>query len=113
MITAGVGATQSTRVGARFSIRLAVTVTDAQKSPVSGVLVTFSAPRRGPGGHFASRSRRSRPTSVKARTNACGVAVAPAFTANDKPGGYVVRAGIEHVAPAAFALVNAAGGKRK
>ena len=55
-ITAGVGAVQSTRVGARFPIRLAVTVTDAEKNPVPDALVTFSAPVRGPSGRFATRA---------------------------------------------------------
>jgi hypothetical protein len=111
-ITAGVGATQSTRVGTRFRIRLAVSVTDSEKRPVPDALVIFSAPTRGPSGRFAARSRGSRASSAKVRTDACGVAVAPAFTASEKQGGYIVRAGIEHVAPAAFALVNTAVEKR-
>ena len=111
-ITAGVGATQSARVGARFRIRLAVTVTDGKKRPVPDALVKFSAPMHGPSGRFATISRGSRATHVLVRTDACGVAVAPAFTANRKQGGYIVKAGIEHVAYAAFALVNAAGGKQ-
>lgn len=112
-ITAGVGATQSTRVGTRFRLRLAVTVTDSEKRPVPDALVTFSAPTHGPSGRFAARSRGSRASSAKVRTDACGVAVAPAFAANEKPGGYIVRVGIEHVAPVAFALVNAAVEKRR
>ncbi len=43
-LTPGVGSTQSTPAGTPFPIRLAVTVTDAQKNPVPGALVTFSAP---------------------------------------------------------------------
>jgi hypothetical protein len=105
-ITAGVGAIESTRVGARFPIRLAVTVTDAEKDPVRGAQVRFSAPTRGASGRFATRSRGAHPSSVKVRTDACGIAVAPSFVANHKQGGYVVRASIEHVRPAAFALVN-------
>jgi hypothetical protein len=112
-ITAGVGATQSTRLGTRFRIGLAATVTDSEKRPVPDALVTFTAPTRGPSGRFAARSRGSSASSARVRTDACGVAVAPAFTANEKQGGYIVRAAIEHVAPAAFALVNAAGEKRK
>jgi hypothetical protein len=111
-ITAGVGATQSTRVGRRFRIGLAVTVTDSEKRPVPDALVIFTAPTRGPSGRFGARSRGSRASSAKVRTDACGVAVAPAFTANEKQGGYIVRAAIEHVAAAAFALVNAAVEKR-
>ncbi len=111
-VSAGVGATQSAPAGTYFPIRLAVTVTDAEKSPVRGALVTFSAPTRGPSGHFASRSRGSRPRSVKVRTDACGIAVAPAFAANDEQGGYVVKAGVGHARPAAFALVNTRPGQQ-
>jgi hypothetical protein len=110
-ITVGVGATESTRVRARFPIRLAVTVTDAEKDPVPGAQVTFSAPGRGPSGRFATRSRGPHPTlakvrTVKVRTDACGIAVAPSFVANNEQGGYIVKVSIEHVRPAAFALVN-------
>lgn len=102
-ITLGVGATESTRVGTRFPIRLAVTVTDAEKDPVAATQVTFSAPARGASGHFATRSDRN---TVRVRTDACGIAVAPAFVANRKQGGYIVKASVAHVGPAAFALVN-------
>ena len=112
----GVGATQSARVGARFPVRLAVTVTDAQGNRVPGALVSFTAPAAGPSGRFtvrvASRShrrahaRRARVAAV--RTNACGIAIAPAYAAGRKPGGYVVEASAGHARAAAFALVNEA-----
>jgi hypothetical protein len=120
-LTTGVGSTQSTTAGAPFPIRLAVTVTDAQKNPVPGALITFSAPTRGASGRFTvrrssiahsrgSRHRRSHVShthAVKVRTNVCGIAVAPPFTADGTPGGYVVKAAIAHTRPAAaFALVN-------
>jgi len=111
-IAAGVGATESTGLGARFPIRLAVTVTDAEGNPVPGARVTFSAPARGPSGHFATRARGSRASSAKVSSDACGVAVAPAFTANNEQGGYIVTASVEHVGPAAFALVNAGTGQQ-
>ena len=123
-LTPGVGSTQSTRAGAPFPIRLAVTVTDAEKNPVSDAQVTFSAPTRGASGRFAGRSsighpqgshhhrsHVSHPHTVKVKTNACGIAVAPAFTANHLPGGYIVKASVEHAEPAAFALVNEALGQ--
>ena len=72
-VAAGAAANESTLVGTRFTIRLAVTVTDADSNPVAGALVTFSAPAHGPSGSFG-RSRR-----VRVRTNASGVAVAPAL----------------------------------
>ena len=40
------------------------------------------------------------------RTNACGIALAPAYTANREPGGYMVEASAGHARAAAFALVN-------
>ena len=114
-LTPGVGSTQSTPTGTAFPIRLAVTVTDAQKNPVPGALITFSAPATGVSGRFTvhtrdhrHRGRTSHPRTVKVNTNACGIAVAPAFTANDTQGGYIVKATVKHARPAAFALVNVA-----
>ncbi len=115
-LTPGVGATQSTRVDARFPVSLAVTVTDAQDNRVPGVLVSFAAPTAGPSGRFTTRvvsrshrrsAREHRTRVAKVRANACGVAVAPAYTANRESGGYVVKASAGH-ARAAFALVNEA-----
>ncbi len=117
-LTAGVGSTQSSPAKTPFPIRLAVTVTDAQKNPVQGALVTFSAPLRGASGRFTihsrgphRRTRVSHPHAVKVKSGACGIAVAPAFTANDRQGGYVVEATVKHARPVAFALVNEAPGQ--
>jgi protocatechuate 3,4-dioxygenase beta subunit len=99
-ITAGAASGQSAPVGARFPIRLAVTVTDANDNPVAGAVTTFIAPARGPSGRFA-RTRRT----VRIASDANGVAIAPAFTANRKPGGYIVTA-TTGGRRAAFALVN-------
>ncbi|HUN79817.1 MAG TPA: hypothetical protein VMU32_12895 [Solirubrobacteraceae bacterium] len=71
--------------------------------------------RRGRGGapqasarRAGAREARTRQVRVaRVRTNACGVALAPALTADAQPGGYVVRASAGH-ARAAFALVNEA-----
>jgi protocatechuate 3,4-dioxygenase beta subunit len=101
-IAAGVAASESTPVASRFPIRLAVTVTDANGNPVGGALVTFTAPASGAGGHFRRGTR-----TARVATSSSGVAVAPTFTANNVPGGYVViaRAGGSKRS-AAFALVN-------
>lgn len=116
-LTPGVGATQSTRVGSRFPVSLAVTVTDALGNHVPNALVSFAAPSAGPGGRFTvrvasrshKRSGRERQTRVaKMKTNACGIAVAPAFTADREAGGYIVKASAGHARAAAFALVNEA-----
>jgi hypothetical protein len=117
-LTAGIGATQSTLTGTQFPIRLAVTVDDAQKNLVPGVVVTFAAPAGGPSAGFATRSRGSRQArshvthapAVRVRTDACGIAVAPALTAG-RPGGYIVEARAAHARPVAFALVNEESGQ--
>jgi len=112
-LTAGVGASQSTPTGMRFPLRFAVTITDAKKNPLPGVLVTFAAPVRGPSGRFVIRSnspqglrsRTSHVRQVEVMTDACGIALAPAFAANHRQGGYIVVASVEQVRTA-FALVN-------
>jgi hypothetical protein len=97
----------STTVGSPLPIRLAVTVTDKDGNPVSGVLVRFTAPDRGPGGEFTIRVHHGKHAvrTTRIRTNAQGIAIAPSFTANRSAGGYTVavRAGARQ---AAFALVN-------
>jgi protocatechuate 3,4-dioxygenase beta subunit len=97
----------STTIGSRLPIRLAVTVTDRNGNPVSGTAVRFIAPTHGPGGVFTIGGRRTRHPvrTVRVRTNAEGIAIAPTFTANRAAGGYTVavRAGSRR---AAFALVN-------
>jgi hypothetical protein len=115
-IAPGVGSTQSTLTGAAFPIRLAVTVTDADKNPVPSTLVTFSAPATGASGGFTLHTRGSHhhrahvsyAQTVAVKTGACGIAVAPPFTASRRPGGYVVKASAKPARPAAFALVNEA-----
>ncbi len=113
-LATGVGSTQSTLARTPFPIRLAVTLTDAEKNPVPGAFVTFSAPAAG--GRFTLHSPGSRhhrahvsyAHTVKVKTSACGIAVAPPFTASSQPGGYIVRATAGHARAAAFALVNEA-----
>jgi protocatechuate 3,4-dioxygenase beta subunit len=102
-ITAGAAAAESTTVGTRFPIPLAVKVTDADSNPVAGALVTFTAPAQGPSGRFATSGSRR----VRVRTNARGVAVAPPLVANATPGGFAVTASVRGTSQrAAFALVN-------
>ncbi len=116
-VAAGVGSTQSTATGTQFPVRLAVTVTDAEKNPVSGTQVTFAAPAAGPSARFTIhahgtlRGAISHRRTVKVETHACGIALAPSLTAGGE-GGYVVEASAGHARPAAFALVNEAPGKQ-
>jgi hypothetical protein len=101
-ITPGAADGETTPAGTRFPIRLAVTVKDAHSNLVAGALVTFTAPAHGASGRFTTHPR-SR--TVRVKTNAKGIAIAPAFTANDTPGGYVVTA-TANGQRVGFALVN-------
>src|SRR5262249_45361710 len=107
-VTAGAASGESTTVSQRFPVPLAVTVSDRYGNPVAGAIVKFSAPARGPSGHFTiARTRTARVVTI--RTNASGIAVAPPFTANDTAGGYIVRATVKgNTAHGSFALVNSA-----
>jgi hypothetical protein len=100
-----VASSESTAIGGRFPVRLAVTVTDSHSNPVRGAVVTFSAPTHGPSGTFG-RGQTARTRTVRVRTNAAGIAVAPVFVANRSPGGFIVTATAESARSTAFALVN-------
>jgi hypothetical protein len=79
-----VNASQRARVGQLYAKPLEATVHDAFGNAVSGVAVTFTAPTSGPGGCFAGQ------TSITVFTDADGVAIAPAFTANRRAGTFVL-----------------------
>ena len=102
-ITPGIAAAEATRAGTRFSIALAVTVTDALGNKVPGALVTFTAPASGASGSFATPAHAH---AVSVRSDSGGIAVAPPFIANAQPGGYIVIATVAHGPRTAFALVN-------
>ena len=74
---------------------------DAGNNPVSGVVVTFTAPTSGASGTFAGGLN-------TATTNASGVATSAAFTANATAGAYNVTA-TTGALTANFALTNTAG----
>jgi protocatechuate 3,4-dioxygenase beta subunit len=99
-IVPGAASGQAATVHTRFAVPFAVTVTDAEGNPVPHAVVVFRAPAKGPGGHFAKLGGR-----VRVATNAKGIAVAPPFVANGKPGGYVVTATVAGKR-VAFALRN-------
>jgi hypothetical protein len=118
VLTAGVGSSQSTPAGTAFPVRLAVTVTDAHGNRVAGAPIVFAAPLAGASGRFTVRVRMphhrvrlSHARIVEVETDACGIALAPRFTADETQGGYIVKAGAERARPAAFALVNTAHGQ--
>lgn len=89
-ITPGAADGQSTTVGTRFAIPLAVTVTDKNGNPVPHATVVFAAPAKGASGRFARKRR-----IVRVKTNAKGIAVAPPFAADVSVGGYVVTATVK------------------
>jgi YVTN family beta-propeller protein len=95
------GTPQSTPITTSFAIPLAVTVTGVDGQPVSGVVVTFTAPNSGASGTFPSNS-----TTATATTNSSGVATAPAFTANTTLGSYTVTASAAVGGSVGFALTN-------
>jgi len=105
-VTATGGTPQSATVGKAFATQLAATVLDSNSSPVSGMIVTFTAPASGPSGAFMT-SGTATETDI---TNASGVATSSAFTANATTGPYVVTASATGAtAPASFSLTNIAG----
>lgn len=95
------GSRQSAFVGAAFSARLLATVTTGG-SPMSGVVVTFTAPASGASGTFAGGVN-------TAMTDDRGVAASPVFTANAAIGNYAVTAAVSGAStPASFNLANTA-----
>jgi protocatechuate 3,4-dioxygenase beta subunit len=106
-ITAGAADGQSTTVGGRFPIPLAVTVTDENGNPVAGATITFVGPAKGASGHFKKNVHARMSRIVRVRTNGKGIAVAPPFTANASVGGYVVTATVKgSLVRTAFSLLN-------
>ncbi len=102
-ITATAGTPQSAVINTAFATLLQATVKDAGSNPVSGVVVTFTAPSSGASGTFAGGV-------TTATTNASGVATAAVFTANATAGSYTVTAKVSGVANAAnFSLTNNPG----
>ena len=101
-LTATGGTPQSAQVNAPFGLPLSVTARDAAFNPVSGVLVSFTAPGSGPGAAFAGGVN-------TALTDASGVARSQTLTANGLPGTYQVTASAAGVSiPAVFTLTNVA-----
>ena len=103
-IVATSGSGQSTTVNRAFQAPLSATVTDANGNLVGGVVVTFTPPPvAGASGSFSDGVN-------TATTNASGVAISAAFTANTVTGGYTVTAAVTGAAaPANFLLNNLPG----
>ncbi|MFN2578987.1 MAG: Ig-like domain repeat protein [Pyrinomonadaceae bacterium] len=101
-IVATGGTPQSTPVLTAFGQPFVATVSSAFNEPVSGGVVTFTAPSNGPSGTFPGSV-----TTVNTNINGSGLATAPTFTANATGGSYNVVASIGATVPtASFALTN-------
>ena len=99
-----VGPSQRAVVNTKYATPFFAKVTDLAGNPLAGMVVTFTAPASGAGGTFAGLR------TVTERTNAAGIATAPAFTANTKAGAFVVTVGFNgDAAPETIALTNLAG----
>ena len=104
-ITATSGTPQSAPIHTAFAAPLVATVLDSASHPVSGAVVTFTAPVSGASGTFAGTNT----NTATATTNASGAATSPVFTANGTAGSYTVTASVPGVStPANFSLTNAA-----
>ena len=82
------GTPQNAIGGKQFAAPLSVSVTDSQNNPVSGAVVTFTAPTTLASGTFAD----SQTNTTIATTNSGGIATSAAFTANSTAGTYTVAA---------------------
>ena len=104
-ISATAGTPQSASINTAFPAPLVATVVDSGKNPVSGAVVTFTAPATGASGTFANGTATETDT-----TNASGLATSTTFTANGTSGADTVTATAAGVSAAAnFNLTNAAG----
>ncbi len=104
-ISVSSGSGQSTPINTAFGSPLVASVSSAFSEPVSGGVVTFSAPSSGASGTFPGNLM-----TVNAPINASGVATAPVFTANGIAGPYNVVASLSGGSPSAnFAFMNLKG----
>ena len=93
------GSGQSANVNSTFAAALRAAVIDAYGNPVSNASVTFTPPASGASGTFAA--------DATVKTDARGIATAPAFTANSIGGSYVVVASLEGSSSSAtYSLTN-------
>jgi hypothetical protein len=107
-VTLGTGTSgQSAMVNVAFATALSATLKDLGGNLAAGYAVTFTAPATGPSGTFAGGG-----TVAHAISNASGVVIAPAFTANTVTGTYNVIMTVDQVVPpvtATFAMTNTPG----
>ena len=100
MLTVVSGTPQTAMAGSSFGNALQVKVTDASANPVSGVIVTFSAPGSGASATFGGAS------TITAVTDANGVGTSLIPVANATVGSYSVSASVSGLTPVTFSLTN-------
>jgi len=106
------GSGQSATVHSAFGAPLVAKVTDSHGNPVSGAVVTFTAPSSGASGTFApcSGGNNASFTTCVVTTSASGLAASSVFTANTAGGPYAVTAAVGSVSTKAnFSLTNTVG----
>jgi Zn-dependent metalloprotease len=97
------GSNQSAALQTPFSKPFKVWIKNALRQPLSGKIVTFTAPASKASGAFADTHTRI--STVVTDSN--GIATAAAFTANNLRGGYLVKATVAGLGtPAKFQLFN-------
>ncbi|HEY1758522.1 MAG TPA: Ig-like domain-containing protein [Bryobacteraceae bacterium] len=95
------GTPQSSAINTTFATPLQAVVKDFGGNPVSGIVVTFTAPGSGASGLFSNTT-----ATIAVATNSSGVASA-SFTANGTTGGpYLVTAASPGLATVDFSLTN-------
>jgi hypothetical protein len=99
------GTPQTVTVNTVFATALQAIVRDANNNPLSGAMVTFTAPGTGASASFSGS------LSATVATNSSGIATAPALTANGQAGSYSVLASTAGaLSTIGFALTNTLGG---
>ena len=93
---------QSAELNQPFSSHLTALVTDSGSDPLSGIVVTFTAPASGPSAVFFNSSN-----TITATTNSSGIADSGPVYANGVAGSYTVTATVAGVgSPASYSLTN-------
>jgi len=104
-ITAVAGTPQTGTVNTVFGTALQAMVRDANNNPLSGAMVTFTAPSSGASASFGGS------LGAAVATNSSGIATAPALTANAQAGSYtVIASAAGALTTIGFSLTNTLGG---
>jgi Zn-dependent metalloprotease len=102
------GSNQSAPLQSQFSQPLKAKVQNYLQEPLSGKLVTFTAPASGATGVFLDTNS----NSTTAITDANGVVISSTLSANNTAGGYLVHATVSGLASSASFVLNNGGLKK-